>query len=219
MSALDESGYSNRPTTAPASGMPAARTGLRAFALPPPQQQARARPKQSAKKNLNSEAAPGANESLTRARAERALGSADAPVFMSYQSGFSDMVLRVKRALEARGIHCWMAQENLAGDVQDGIAAALRAAPAVLICYSQSYTQSSYCKAEANAAFRWGKPLVALCVEAGYVADYWLAIVIAAAPGLECSSEAKLAACIERLERELRTATARLRVAPASSHA
>lgn len=63
-----------------------------------------------------------------------------------------------------------------------------------------------YCKAEANTAFRKDIPIVACCMEAGYEADRWLAVVISAAPGLDCSTDAKLAASLDRLEKELRAA-------------
>lgn len=48
--------------------------------------------------------------------------------------------------------------------------------------------------------------MVACCVEEGYEADYWLGVIIAAAPGLDCSTDAKLAGNLERLEKELRSA-------------
>ena len=67
-----------------------------------------------------------------------------APVFISYQSAFTERALKIKRALEARGIACWMATEDMVGDVQDAIGEALMVAPAILICYSQSYRQSKY---------------------------------------------------------------------------
>ena len=65
-----------------------------------------------------------------------------AQVFISYQSAFTDRVLKIKRAVEARGIACWMATEDMVGDVQDAIGEALMVAPSILICYSQSYRQS-----------------------------------------------------------------------------
>ena len=70
--------------------------------------------------------------------------SESAPVFISYQSAFTERALKIKRAVEARGIACWMATENMVGDVQDAIGEALMVAPAILICYSQSYRQSKY---------------------------------------------------------------------------
>ena len=64
----------------------------------------------------------------------------------------------------------------------------------------------SYCKAEANMAFRSKIPMIAVCFEEGYEADYWLAVVTSAAPGLDCSTDARLISSMDRLEKEIRTA-------------
>ena len=72
------------------------------------------------------------------------VGDKTTPVFLSYQSSFTARVLQLKRALEARSIPCWMATEDLVGNVQDAIGEALMAAPAIIICYSLSYRQSVY---------------------------------------------------------------------------
>ena len=70
--------------------------------------------------------------------------SAPPRVFLSYQSAFTTRVLQLKRALEERGIPCWMAYENMVGNVQDAIGQALMVAPAIIICYSHSYRESMY---------------------------------------------------------------------------
>ena len=48
--------------------------------------------------------------------------------------------------------------------------------------------------------------MVACCMEEGYEADYWLGVIKAAAPGLDCSTEGKLLASLDRIEKELRAA-------------
>ena len=67
------------------------------------------------------------------------IGNKAHPVFLSYQSVFVARVTQLKRALEARGIPCWMATENMVGNVQDAIGEALMVAPAIIICYSHTY--------------------------------------------------------------------------------
>ena len=59
---------------------------------------------------------------------------------------------------------------------------------------------------EANAALRWDIPMLALCVEEGYKADYWLGVIISPAPGFDCSTEEKLAFYMDRIEKEIRAA-------------
>ena len=72
------------------------------------------------------------------------IGNKAHPVFLSYQSVFVARVTQLKRALEARGIPCWMATENMVGNVQDAIGEALMVAPAIIICYSHTYRDSMY---------------------------------------------------------------------------
>ena len=67
-------------------------------------------------------------------------------------------------------------------------------------------TVNRNCKAEAYMAFRAKIPTIAVCVEEGYEADYWLAVIMAAAPGLDCSTDERLASSLGRLEKELRAA-------------
>lgn len=85
----------------------------------------------------------GENENLDEeATAKMEEDSVSGKVFISYQSSFKDRVLKIKRVLESHDISCWMAAEDMVGDVQDAIGEALMVAPAILICYSQSYRQS-----------------------------------------------------------------------------
>ena len=75
---------------------------------------------------------------------EPRVGDKSTPVFISYQSAYTERVLKIKRALEARDIPCWMATENMVGNVQDAIGEALMVAPAIIICFSHSYRDSVY---------------------------------------------------------------------------
>ena len=52
--------------------------------------------------------------------------------------------------------------------------------------------------------------MVACCMEEGYEADYWLGVITSAAPGLDCSTDAKLNASLDKLEIELRAAVPRV---------
>ena len=65
-------------------------------------------------------------------------------MFLSYSNKFTNRVSQLKQALEASGIPCWMAVNEMLGDVQLAIAKALKAAPAIIICYSRSYRDSKY---------------------------------------------------------------------------
>ena len=84
------------------------------------------------------------NQKIRKDSIIQRVGDKSAPVFLSYQSAFTVRVLQLKRALEARGIPCWMASEDLVGNAQDAIGKVLMVTPAIIICYSQSYRESKY---------------------------------------------------------------------------
>lgn len=60
-----------------------------------------------------------------------------------------------------------------------------------------------YCKAEANLAFRSKIPMVPVCVEEGYEADNWLALITAAAHGYDCSTDEMLTSSMDGVVKEL----------------
>lgn len=91
--------------------------------------------------DITSSAAAGAPATTN---CELCAGDKSAPVFISYQRAFVERVTQLKLAVEARGIPCWMATDDLVGNVQDAIANALKMAPAIIICYSHSYRESVY---------------------------------------------------------------------------
>lgn len=85
----------------------------------------------------------GANAQPTAQIVARA-GDKATPVFISYQSAFVERATKLKRAVEARGILCWMATDDMVGNVQDAIGDALTVASAMIICFSHTYRQSVY---------------------------------------------------------------------------
>ena len=70
------------------------------------------------------------------------VGNKSAPVFISCHSAYTGRGLKIKHALEAKGIPCWMATENVVGNVQDAIGETLMVAPAIIICFSHTYRMS-----------------------------------------------------------------------------
>ena len=72
------------------------------------------------------------------------VGNKSAPVFVSCHSAYTGRGLKIKQELEAKGIPCWMATENVVGNVQDAIGEALIVAPAIIICFSHTYRISMY---------------------------------------------------------------------------
>ena len=82
------------------------------------------------------------HQNIDTAQRVARVGDKSTPVFISYQSAFTERVLKIKQALEARGIPCWIATEDMVGNVQDAVGEVLMVAPAIVICYSHTYRES-----------------------------------------------------------------------------
>lgn len=100
----------------------------------------------------------------------------DGHVLLSYQSDWTEQVSALRNALQATGVRCWMANFDMGQDVWGSMAFAVEGAAVVLICYSNSYKMSKYCRCEATYAMRINKPRIPLRFEPDYQADGWLGI-------------------------------------------
>ena len=97
-------------------------------------------------------------------------------VLLSYQSDWTEQVSALRNALQATGVRCWMANFDMGQDVWGSMAFAVEGAAVVLICYSNSYKMSKYCRCEATYSMRINKPRIPLRFEPDYEADGWLGI-------------------------------------------
>lgn len=89
------------------------------------------------------------------------------PVFLSYQWGCQQAVLRLKTHLEEAGFLCWMDIGQMGGgDKLFGkIDAGIRGAKVVICCMNKSYAQSDNCSREVHLAVTTGKQLIPLQME------------------------------------------------------
>lgn len=89
------------------------------------------------------------------------------PVFLSYASANRKRALDVCRAVEGRGIDCWIASRDVAPgeNYQDAIVKALRAAPAMVLIFSRAANSSEEIKKELSLASRFNIPVIALRIE------------------------------------------------------
>ena len=88
-----------------------------------------------------------------------------ADIFISYNRQDRDTAQRFAQALEAQGFEVWWDQSLHSGDAFDSIIeAALKAAKAVVVLWSQTSVASRWVRAEATAADRLGT-LVPVMIE------------------------------------------------------
>ena len=87
-----------------------------------------------------------------------------APVFVSYATADRKQAVLVCKALEQRGIDCWIASRDVAPgeNYQESIVRALRGAPAMVLVFSDAANNSDEIKKELSLASRYRVPVVAL---------------------------------------------------------
>eukprot|EP01052_Picozoa_sp_SAG31_P018536 SAG31_NODE_1317_length_8836_cov_3.151311_1_plen_650_part_00 len=108
-------------------------------------------------------------------------------VMLSYSWGPEDAggkfpaqekVLKIKSALEKRGIRVWMDVANMQGSTLSGMAEAVEGAYAVCIVLSPQYKESGACRTEADYAYTLKKHTIPLMATANYKPDGWLGILV-----------------------------------------
>ncbi|KAL8591059.1 hypothetical protein ACOMHN_037292 [Nucella lapillus] len=101
-------------------------------------------------------------------------------IMMSYQTQYRPIVKSICDFLGEKGFTMWMDIHNMAdGDEStlQTMAEAVEGSAVVLMCVSESYKNSPYCRAEAEYAFMKKKHIIPLKLQVGYAPDGWLGIV------------------------------------------
>jgi len=89
------------------------------------------------------------------------------PVFISYATADRKEALSVCKAIERRGIHCWLASRDVAPgeNYQEAIVRALRGGRAMVLVFSEAANNSDEIKKELSLASRYHIPVMALRIE------------------------------------------------------
>ena len=98
-------------------------------------------------------------------------------VMLSYQWDHQLEVVRVREALSAYGIRCWMDIDEMGTDIYDSMAEGVQGAACVLCFMSDAYQDSANCKLECKFARQSGIPIVVVKVQEGFKASKWLGII------------------------------------------
>lgn len=89
------------------------------------------------------------------------------PVFVSYATADRKQALDVCNAIERRGTRCWISMRDVppGENYQEAIVRALRAAPAMVLVFSEAANNSDEIKKELSLASRYRVPVMALRLE------------------------------------------------------
>ena len=89
------------------------------------------------------------------------------PVFLSYATADRKQALSVCKAIESRGMACWIASRDVAPgeNYQEAIVRSIRAARAMVLVFSHAANGSDEIKKELSLASRYQVPVIALRIE------------------------------------------------------
>ena len=99
-------------------------------------------------------------------------------VFISYDNDDRELCLMIKNELELLEHKIWINVEDNKGDSIDVMARGIESASCVLICMTDKYKESLYCRLEAEYAMKLKKPYVPLIMQHDYKPDGWLEIFL-----------------------------------------
>jgi hypothetical protein len=99
-------------------------------------------------------------------------------IMASYNWGHQDTILRLVKALQARGYAVWVDVEQMKGSTVDAMAEAVEGAQVMLIGVSRAYKESSNCRMEAQYGIQRQKDMIPLMMQEGYQPDGWLGMLL-----------------------------------------
>ena len=85
-------------------------------------------------------------------------------IMISYNSANRDTCLKIKEQLEKMNFKVWIDVSSIHGSSLDSMAKAVENSFCVLICMSEKYKMSNYCRAEAEYTFQINKPFIPIKV-------------------------------------------------------
>ena len=97
---------------------------------------------------------------------------------ISYSHKDKDICHRIHKALVADNFRVWIDLERMHGIMIQAMADAVEQSRCVIICMSDNYCVSPYCRAEAQFAFEKQRGLIPIRVQTGYKPQGWLAFLI-----------------------------------------
>ncbi len=92
---------------------------------------------------------------------------------ISCNSHSRDLCLKIKKKLEENSFPVWIDTERIHGSSLESMANAVESSFVVLMCMNEMYKQSSNCRAEAEYAYKLGKPIIPLIMQKGYDPNGW----------------------------------------------
>ncbi|CAF2653370.1 unnamed protein product [Rotaria sp. Silwood2] len=99
-------------------------------------------------------------------------------IMISYSHKDEIICKKIYEELIKFGYRVWIDYDQIHGNVMDAMAQAIERSHTVIICMSEKYRKSNYCRAEAHYAFQRQVKIVPILLQEQYQPDGWLLFLI-----------------------------------------
>jgi hypothetical protein len=99
-------------------------------------------------------------------------------IMISYSHKDKVFCTRIYEELVRAGFHIWIDFDQMHGNIMDAMAQAIEQSYTIIICMSEEYRKSNYCRAEAHYAFQRQRKIVPILLQEHYNPDGWLLFLI-----------------------------------------
>ncbi|CAF1294808.1 unnamed protein product [Adineta steineri] len=99
-------------------------------------------------------------------------------IMISYSHKEKVLCKQLYDELTKNGYRVWIDFDQMHGNVMDAMAQAIDRSEIIIICMSEQYRQSNFCRAEAHYAFQRQRQIVPVLMQKHYKPDGWLLFLI-----------------------------------------
>ncbi|CAF3072435.1 unnamed protein product [Rotaria socialis] len=99
-------------------------------------------------------------------------------IMISYSHKEKVLCKQIYDELTKAGYRIWIDFDQMHGNVMDAMAQAIEQSNVIIICMSEQYRRSNYCRAEAHYAFQRQLKIVPILLQKHYKPDGWLSFLI-----------------------------------------
>ena len=127
-------------------------------------------------------------------------------IMISYSHKDETVCISIYEELVKAGYRVWIDYDQIHGNVMDAMAQAIEQSQTILICMSEQYRRSNYCRAEAHYAFQRQLRIVPILLQEHYQPDGWLLFLIGQLLYVDFTKY-EFPRAMEKLIEELRSST------------
>ena len=99
-------------------------------------------------------------------------------IMISYAHAQKEACKQLYQELIGKGYKVWVDFDHMHGNIMDAMAHAIERSSTIIICMSEHYRGSSYCRAEACYAFQRQRRIVPVLLQQHYKPDGWLSFLL-----------------------------------------